>query len=116
LNLTVASQSADSLQSGVGARVSYPVKVGNVSVKPQLSVTWQHEFSDNTRGLNASLAAGGSTIKFRNDRIGQDFALVSVDIPAKVTKNLVANVGYTAEVGRDKSSNMGANIGLKLKF
>jgi outer membrane autotransporter protein len=79
-------------------------------------VTWQHEFSDNTRGLNASLAAGGSTMNFRTDRIGQDFALISVDVPAKVTKNLVANVGYTAEVGRDKSTNMGVNIGLKLKW
>ncbi|MFI5330529.1 MAG: autotransporter outer membrane beta-barrel domain-containing protein, partial [Desulfobaccales bacterium] len=116
LSLKVGSQSADSVQSGLGARASYKAKVGNVPVKPQLSVTWQHEFSDNTRGLNASLAAGGSTMNFRTDKIGQDFALISVDVPAKVTKNLVANIGYTAEVGREKSSNMGVNIGLKLKW
>ncbi|MCK9376583.1 MAG: hypothetical protein M0P73_10575 [Syntrophobacterales bacterium] len=116
LSLKVGSQSADSVQSGLGARASYKAKLGNVPVKPQLSVTWQHEFSDNTRGLNASLAAGGSTINFQTDRIGQDFALISLDVPAKITKNLVANVGYTAEVGRDKSTNMGVNIGLKLKW
>ena len=116
LSLKVGSQSANSVQSGVGVRASYKAKVGGVPVKPQVSVTWQHEFSDNTRGLNASLAAGGSTINFRTDRIGQDFALISLDVPAKITKNLVANVGYTAEVGRDKSTNMGINVGLKLKF
>lgn len=116
LSLRVGSQTADSVQSGLGARASYRARVGNVAVKPQLSVTWQHEFSDNPRGLNASLAAGGSTMNFRTDRIGQDFALISVDLPAKVTKDLVANLGYTAEVGRDKSSNMGVNLGLKLKW
>jgi uncharacterized protein YhjY with autotransporter beta-barrel domain len=116
LSLRVGSQTADSVQTGLGARGSYKAKVGNVEVKPQLQVTWQHEFSDNTRGLNASLAAGGSTINFRTNKTGQDFALVSLDVPAKITKNLVANVGYTAEVGRDKSTNMGVNIGLKLKW
>jgi hypothetical protein len=50
-------------------------------VKPNLVVTWQHEFSDNTRGLNFSLVAGGgSTINFQTDRIGQDFALISLDL------------------------------------
>jgi outer membrane lipase/esterase len=116
LGLKVGSQSADSVQTGIGARASYKAKIGNVAVKPQLSVTWQHEFSDNTRGLNASLAAGGSTINYRTDKIGQNFALISVDVPAKVTKNLVANIGYTAEVGRDKSTNMGINLGLKYKW
>lgn len=116
LNLKVGSQTANSAQSGVGARASYRAKLGSVTVKPQLQITWQHEFSDNTRGLNASLAAGGSTMNFRAARIGHDFALISVDLPAKITKNLVANVGYTAEVGRDKSTNMGVNLGLKLKW
>ena len=116
LALQVDSQTADSLQTGLGVRASYNARVGNVAVKPHLSVTWQHEFSDNTRGLNASLATGGSTINFQTDKIGQDFALISLDIPAKITRNLVANVGYTTEVGRNHSSNMGANIGLKLKW
>ena len=67
-------------------------------------------------GAQTSLAAGGSTINFRTDKTGQDFALINGDLPAKVTQNLVANVGYTAEVGRDKSSNMGVNLGLCYKF
>jgi uncharacterized protein with beta-barrel porin domain len=79
-------------------------------------VTWQHEFSKNTQALDASLAAGGSTISFRPEKVGQNFALISLDVPAKVTKNLVANVGYTAEVGRYRSTNMGINAGLKFRW
>ncbi|MBU4447087.1 MAG: autotransporter outer membrane beta-barrel domain-containing protein, partial [Proteobacteria bacterium] len=116
LNLKVASQTADSLQTGIGARVSYRAKVGNVTVKPQLAVVWQHEFSNNTRGVDARLAQGSSTMNWRTDKIGQDFAVVSFALPARVSKNLVAHVGYTAEVGRSKSSNQGINLGLRYEF
>jgi outer membrane lipase/esterase len=116
LSLRVDSQTADSLQTGIGARASYRAKVGNVTVKPQLAVVWQHEFSNNTRGVNARLAQGSSTMNFRTDKIGQNFAVVSFDLPARVTKNLMANVGYTAEVGRSKSSNQGVNLGLRYEF
>jgi len=116
LNLKVGSQTADSLQTGIGARASYRAKVGNVTVKPQLAVVWQHEFSNNTRGVNARLAQGSTTMNWRTDKIGQNFAVVSFDLPARVTKNLVAHVGYTAEVGRDKSSNQGVNLGLRYEF
>jgi hypothetical protein len=53
---------------------------------------------------------------FRTDRIGQNFAVVSADLPARISKNVVASVGYAAEVGRSKSSNMGINIGLRYEF
>jgi outer membrane lipase/esterase len=116
LKLKVGSQSANSLQSGLGARASYRAKIGKVTVKPQLSIVWQHEFADNTRGVNARLAQGSSTMTFRTDRIGQNFAVVSADLPARISKNVVASVGYAAEVGRSKSSNMGINIGLRYEF
>jgi autotransporter-associated beta strand protein len=116
LSLRVDSQTADSLQTGIGARASYRAKVGNVTVKPQVAVVWQHEFSNNTRGVNARLAQGSTTMNWRTDKIGQDFAVVSFDLPARVSKNLVAHVGYTAEVGRSKSSNQGINLGLRYEF
>jgi outer membrane autotransporter protein len=116
LNLKVDSQSAYSLQTGIGARGSYKAKIGSVTVKPQVAVTWQHEFSDNLRGLNANFAQGSPTMNFRTDRIGQNFAVVSADLPARISQNLVAHVGYTAELARSKSSNMGVNLGLKFEF
>jgi outer membrane autotransporter protein len=116
LNLRVDSQTANSLQTGVGARASYQAKVGNVTVKPQVSVAWQHEYSDNTRGLNARLAQGSGTMNFRTDQPGRDFAVVSADISTRISKNLTANLSYTAEVGRSRSSNQGVNLGLRFEF
>ena len=116
LDLKVNSQKASSLQSGVGARAAYLAKVGNVTVKPQVAVVWQHEYSDNARGLNARLAQGSNTMNFRTDHLGRDFAVISADLSGRVSNNLVAHVGYTAEVGRSKSSNQGVNLGLRFEF
>ena len=55
-------------------------------------------------------------MNWRTDKIGKDFAVVSFDLPARISKNLVAHAGYTAEVGRSKSSNQGVNIGLRYEF
>lgn len=116
LNLNVPSQTADSLQTGVGARASYKGKVGNVNVKPQLSVVWQHEYADNSRGLNARLAQGSSTMNFRTEQPSRDFAVLGAEVSARFSKNIEGNVGYNAELGRSKSSNMGVNLGLRVKF
>ncbi len=85
-------------------------------MKPQVSVVWQHEYANNSRGLNARLAQGSDTMIFRTDTPGRDFAVVSAEVSARLSKRLVANVSYNAEVGRNRSSNQGVNLGLRLEF
>jgi autotransporter-associated beta strand protein len=117
LNLRVNSQSASSVQTGLGARASYKAKIGNVSVKPVVSVAWQHEYSDNTRGLNASLAQGSSNMTFQTvSNPGKDFVVVGAGVSARFSKRFVANVGYTGELGRSNASNHMLNAGLRFEF
>ena len=117
LNLRVSSQTASSVQTGLGARASYRGQVGNVTVKPQVSVAWQHEYSDNARGLNASLAQGSSNMTFRTvSNPGKNFAVVGAEVSARFSKRFVANVGYTGELGRSNASNHGVNAGLRFEF
>jgi outer membrane autotransporter protein len=116
LNLHVASQSASSVQTGLGARAGVRAKTGSVTFVPTVSAVWQHEYSDKTRGLDARLAQGSSNIALQTQEAGRDFAVVGVDLSAKFTKNIGANLGYTAELGRTHSTNMGVNVGLKISF
>jgi outer membrane autotransporter protein len=116
LSLRVPSQTADSVQTGLGARAALKTKVGGAIVVPQVSAVWQHEYSDNTRSVNARLAMGSSTINFRTKEAGRDFAVLGADVSAKFSKNITGNVGYTAEVGRSHSTNMGVNVGLRIAF
>ncbi|MCL4502011.1 MAG: autotransporter domain-containing protein [Deltaproteobacteria bacterium] len=116
LNLRVPVQSATSVQTGLGARAGIKAKKGGVTFIPQVSAVWQHEYSDKTRGLDARLAQGSGTIAFQTREPGRDFAVLSADFSAEFSKTVTANLGYTAEVGRSHSYNMGVNAGLRIAF
>jgi outer membrane autotransporter protein len=116
LDLKVASQAAASLQTGLGGRVTIPLKLGSVKVAPQGYAFYQHEFSNGSRGLNASLSQGSSTFNFQTDAAKRNFAVVGANVTAGLTKNLYAQVNYNAEVGRSNSTAQNINAGLRLEF
>jgi outer membrane autotransporter protein len=116
LNLSVPGQTPTSVQTEVGVRASTKTKIGNGTLAPQVSAVWQHEYSDNARGLDARLAQGSSTISLRIQDAGRNFAVLGANPTARFSKRVTADVGYTAEVGRSHSSNMGVNVGLRIAF
>jgi outer membrane autotransporter protein len=116
LNLKVGSQSANSVQTGLGGRVTVPLKVGSVKVVPQGYVLYQHEFANGSRGLNASLSQGSSTFNFQTEAAKRNFALVGASVTAGLSKNLYAQVNYNAEVGRGNATAQFINVGLRYEF
>jgi outer membrane autotransporter protein len=104
LNLKVGSQSADSLQTGVGAKVAAPIKRGAVTVVPQAYATYQHEFANGSRGLNASLNQPGGAFTWRTEAPRRDFALVGARVDINTGKNFQIGLNYNAEVGRGGST------------
>jgi len=116
LNLQVAAQSANSLQTGLGARLTIPLQVGSVKVAPQGYAFYQHEFANGSQGLNASLSQGSSTFNFQTDAAKRNFAVVGANVTVGLTKNLYAQVNYNAEVGRGNYTAQNINAGLRLEF
>lgn len=116
LNLKVAAQNAASVQTGVGGRVTVPLRLGSVMVAPQGYAFYQHEFANGSRGLNASLSQGSSTFNFQTDAAKRNFALVGGALTAGISKNLIAQVNYNAEVGRGNYTVHTFNAGLRLEF
>ena len=74
LNLKVGSQSADSLQTGIGGKITLPLKVCSAKVIPQFYAFYQHEFSNGSRSINANLSQGGSPFSFQTDAAKRDYA------------------------------------------
>jgi outer membrane lipase/esterase len=66
LNLNVSQQNASSRQTGVGAKFAVPLKRNSVTVVPQVYATYQHEYSNSGRGLDARLSQAGSSFAFTN--------------------------------------------------
>ena len=116
LNLKVASQSADSLQTGLGGRLTVPLEVGSVKLAPQGYAFYQHEFSQGSRNLNANLSQGSSTFTFQTDAAKRNFAVVGANVTVGIKKNLYAQVNYNAEVGRSNSTVQYVNAGLRYEF
>jgi outer membrane autotransporter protein len=116
LNLNVDSQSADSLQSGIGVRVSRPFKTGKTEVLPQIFAFYQHEFANDSRGLNARLAQAGSTFVFQTDSPGRDFAVLGAGLSLNFGKNLSFQASYNAELGRGNYTAQFLSAGLRWEF
>jgi outer membrane autotransporter protein len=116
LDLQVDAQSADSLQSGVGARVSIPFKTGDTQVLPQLSAFYQHEFSNNSRGLDASLNQAGTSFTFRTNSPGRDFALLGAGVAVGLKQNLYLQANYNVEVGRTNYTAHNVYAGVRWEF
>ena len=116
LNLQVEGQTAASLQTGLGGRLAAPFKVGGARVTPQVYASYQHEFSNSSRGLDARLSQAGSTFNFQTDSPKRDFALVGANVTANLTKRLSAQVNYNAELGRGNYTAHFVNAGIRWEF
>jgi uncharacterized protein with beta-barrel porin domain len=115
LNLNVGPQNASSVQTGVGGRVTLPLRMGSIIMVPQAYAFYQHEFANGSRGLNASLSQG-STFTWQTDAAGQNFALVGASLTAGLRENLYAQVNFNAEVGRRNATAQFINAGLRYEF
>ena len=100
----------------MGGRLTVPLRVGSVKVVPQGYAFYQHEFSNGSRGLNASLSQGSSTFNFQTDAAKRNYALVGASVTVGLTKNLYAQVNYNAEVGRSNYTVQYVNAGLRFEF
>jgi len=116
LNLKVSPQNAQSLQSGVGAKVAVPLKRGSVSVVPQVYATYQHEYSNSSRVLDASLSQAGSTFAFQTDSPRRNFAVAGANVTIMTQKNLKVRLDYNAEVGRGNYTAHNLNAGVRWEF
>jgi outer membrane autotransporter protein len=116
LNLQMDPQNVSSVQTGVGCRLTYPLQLGSVILVPQAYAFYQHEFANNSRGLDASLSQGSGTFTWQTDAAGKNFALVGASLTAGLRKNLSAQVNYTSEVGRGNATAQAINAGLRYEF
>jgi len=116
LNLEVDGQNADSVQLGVGGKIAAPFQKGEAKIVPQAYAFYQHEFSKNSRGLDARLSQGSSTMTFLTDEPERDFAVVGGNVNVFVSKNLSARIDYNAEVGRGNSTVHQVSAGLRWNF
>jgi uncharacterized protein with beta-barrel porin domain len=115
--LNVQSESDESFRSQLGMEARYVVRTGSVWLTPHASVTWQHEFLDNSNGITSQfnqIGAGSFTVQtVQPDR---DSALIDVGLNADVADNVTLFTDYQTEAGEDNYFSQSVQAGIKISF
>ena len=105
-NLTVDGNETESLQSGVGLKVSRQYEVRrDFFLTPEIGTRWFHEFGDTRAILNAHFAdtPSGSYV-VTSDTVDRDSAVISFNLQAKRDDRLRFFLGYDLGLRRDQTS------------
>jgi outer membrane autotransporter protein len=115
--LDINSQNQDSLRSLFGFEGRFNANVGPVSLTPHVSVSWQHEYLDNSSGITSQFdGAGGGSFSVQTDTPDRDSAFVDVGLDAKVSKNVTVFIDYEAQAGQNDFFGQSAQGGVRIGF
>jgi len=95
LNLAVDTQRYNILQSGLGAKIAYPIQKNNVQLIPELHARWLYDFVGDPQQATAQFTGGGATFASK----GLDPPKSSYNIGAKL--NILTEYGVTLSLDYD---------------
>lgn len=100
-NLTVASQSNNSVRTTLGADFTASVDLGNgMPLDLGLRLGWVHEFADTTPAMTASFAsAPGADFTVFGATLQRDSALIGLSAAVKLSDNSSLFASYDGEIG-----------------
>jgi uncharacterized protein YhjY with autotransporter beta-barrel domain len=117
LNLSVASQSVDSLRSRLGGRVVYQVRSGTILFQPNFSAMWQHEYLNTNSGITSQFnGVGSSPFTIQTATNGKDSALLGCGVTAVLDNSLAFYLNYMADVGASDYYAQTVEGGIKAQF
>jgi outer membrane autotransporter protein len=119
--LDIQSQDEDSFRSQLGVEGRFAANVntpfGRVGLTPHASLSWQHEYLDDSRGINAQFSGtGGGSFTTQTDNPDRDAAFIDVGLDATVSKNVTVFVDYQTQVGQQNYFAQSAEGGVKIGF
>jgi outer membrane autotransporter protein len=107
LNLTVEGQNYNLFQTGLGAKLAYPIPTGGGQLIPEVHAKWLYDFIGDPQETTAQFAGGGAAFATR----GLDPAQSSYNAGAKLTwltkSNVTVSVSYDFGVKEGFSSHSG---------
>jgi len=101
-NLIVGSASAQSLASKAGLRVAGQFKTGGVTLMPEFSAAWRHEFDDDRQTFTAAFPDDpSSTFNIISSKISPDSALLGAGLTAGLSENFELFINYNGLLNQD---------------
>jgi outer membrane autotransporter protein len=111
------SQHQESITTAIGAKASCERKIGKATLRPELRVRWQHEYSDNTVAVDSGFANGaGPEFTVHGPSIGRDSLLVGAGFSILWTDRFSTNLYYDGELLRTNYQTSNVTGSFRLSF
>jgi uncharacterized protein with beta-barrel porin domain len=115
LDLNVAEQTIQSLQSSLGLRLSNTFAGETYSWKPYVSAGWRRQFNNPMRPITAELASGGGKFSVTTGRFARDGALAGTGFLLLLSDQTSVRVDYAGDFRSHFQENT-VNALLRYKF
>ena len=115
--LSFPDQNTESERTAFGAQASYEWKIGQITLLPQLSAAWQHEFGSTTYSVVSSFATGaGKSFTVSGPDIGRDSILVGAGATVILSERVSTYLYYDGEFARTNYINNSVTAGVRITF
>ncbi len=116
LNLNVQQQTASSLLSIIGGRVSRDFGKGKTVWTPSLQLGWEHEYLSDERSIDAQFHAGGGAFGVQTAQAGTDAAVVNIALASRFSERVGAQIGYHTELARENLTAQSVDGRVNVRF
>jgi autotransporter-associated beta strand protein len=115
--LKFPDQNTQSERTAFGAKASYEWKIGHVTVLPQISAAWQHEYGATAYSVIASFANGaGNSFTVFGPQIGRDSVLVGAGATVIWNERVSTYLYYDGEFARTNYLSNNISGGVRISF
>ena len=115
--LRFPDQNTESERTAFGAKASYQWKMGNVTLIPQVSAAWQHEFGSVAYQVVANFASGaGTSFSVNGPEIGRDSLLIGAGVSMIWSDRISTYVFYDGDVARTNYDSHTVTGGFRITF
>ena len=118
LDLRVADQEVDSLESIVGAQFSYAFSQSFGIIVPHFRIEWHHEYFDNARAFSISYVndPNNNTLNLQSERLDGDFFNIGVGVSADFQGGVQAFLDYETVLELKNVESHVFTAGLRMEF
>jgi outer membrane autotransporter protein len=115
--LRFPDQNTESETTAFGARAMYEWKIGKITLIPQVSAAWQHEYGSVAYQVVAGFASGaGTNFTVNGPEIGRDSLLVGAGVSMIWSDRFSTYVFYDGDVARTNYDSHTVTGGFRVTF
>ena len=115
--LDISKQDKSSFKSTLGFQIAYEIPADSVIIKPQAKLQWRHEYSNDSRDIDASFqGSAGGAFTVWGPALGSDSMLLDLGVTVQVTPAVAFYTFYSGDIGSSSYTSNSVFGGVQLSF